>query len=276
MSDSKHNNSLELKNKHSRKPKLIWIYKIDGNLLNQSLHSKPELLFQFMATSLGLRKSSELTGVDRNIMSKFIDSNRILNGYLFYTSPITNFKLTLQLVKKTWDIYGSGNSSIKVWCYHLENPGLFNLVTPAPFESIREYGKFLGVHNVLANRFVDLFKPDSKKGLYAFSKPITPEIIKTILSNPLKLRPRTQSVYAYDFNTLELINNKPFNSIKECYLTYKISRQIVIYYIDTEKATLLNEKYCYLFRSAISNNLKKKLLAKSVLLNDLKSAPTPK
>jgi len=276
MSDSKHNNSLELKNKHSRKPKLIWIYKIDSNLLNQSLHSKPELLFKFMATSLGLRKSSELTGVDRNIMSKFIDSNRILNGYLFYTSPITNFKLTLQLVKKTWDIYGSGNSSIKVWCYHLENPGLFNLVTPAPFESIREYGKFLGVHDVLANRFVDLFKPDSKKGLYAFSKPITPEIIKTILSNPLKLKPRTQSVYVYDFNTLELINNKPFNSIKECYLTYKISRQIVIYYIDTEKATLLNEKYCYLFRSAISNNLKKKLLAKSVLLNDLKSAPTPK
>jgi hypothetical protein len=59
-------------------------------------------------------------------------------------------------------------------------------------------------------------------------------------------------------------------------LTYKISKHIADYYLDTEKATLLNEKYCYLFRSAISNNLKKKLLEKSVLLNDLKSAAAPK
>jgi hypothetical protein len=69
---------------------------------------------------------------------------------------------------------------------------------------------------------------------------------------------------------MELINNKPFNSIKECYDIYKISSHIAHYYIDTEKPTLLNGKLCYLFRSAISNNLKTNLLAKSVLLNDLK------
>jgi hypothetical protein len=40
--------------------------------------------------------------------------------------------------------------------------------------------------------------------------------------------------------------------------------------VQGEGETLLNGKLCYLFRSEISNELKKKLLAKSVLLNDLK------
>jgi len=66
---------------------------------------------------LGFRKSSKLTGVDRNIMGKFLDSNRILNGYLFYSSPITNFEITLQQVRKTWAIYGDLTSPIQVWCY---------------------------------------------------------------------------------------------------------------------------------------------------------------
>jgi hypothetical protein len=69
---------------------------------------------------------------------------------------------------------------------------------------------------------------------------------------------------------MELINNKPFNSIKEFCSLFKIAQHIADYYIDTEKPTLLNGKLCYLFRSEISNELKKKLLAKSVLLNDLK------
>jgi hypothetical protein len=67
---------------------------------------------------------------------------------------------------------------------------------------------------------------------------------------------------------MELINNKPFNSIKEFNSIYQIAGHITMYYLDTEKSTLLNGKLCYLFRSEISNNLKKKLLEKAVVLND--------
>jgi group I intron endonuclease len=268
MSNNKQNNTLETKNKNSRRAKLLWIYKIDIN--SQFNNKNPELLFAFFGNCLGLIKSSKITGVDRNIMAKFLDSNRILNGYLFYTSAITNFELTLEQVRRSWSIYGSRKSSVKVWCYSKDNQGLFKLVTSAPFDSIREYGKFLGIHDVSAKRYIDLFKPDTKKGLYAFSKPITPEIVNTILSNPLKLKPQTQPVYVYDSSTLELINNKPFNSIKEFSSIYKIAKHISLYYLDTEKTTLVNGKLCYLFRSEISNNLKQNLLAKAVVLNDLK------
>jgi hypothetical protein len=44
------------------------------------------------------------------------------------------------------------------------------------------------------------------------------EIINTILSNPLKLKAKTQTVYVYDSIIMELINNKPFNSAKESIL----------------------------------------------------------
>jgi len=270
MSNNKQNNTLEPKTKHSRRPKLLWIYKIDIN--SQFKNKNPELLFKFFGNCLGFRKSSVITGVDRNTLAKFLDSNRILNGYLLYTAAITNFELTLDKVRRSWSIYGSGTSSVKVWCYSKDNQGLslFNLVTAAPFDSIREYGKFLGIHDVSAKRYIDLLKPDTKQGLYAFSKPITPEIINTILSNPLKLKTQTQPVYVYDFKTMELINNKPFNSIKEFSSIYKIAKHISDYYLDTEKPTLLNGKLCYLFRSEISNNLKQNLLAKTVVLNDLK------
>jgi NUMOD1 domain len=70
------------------------------------------------------------------------------------------------------------------------------------------------------------------------------EIINTILSNPLKLKAKTQTVYVYDSNTMELINNKPFNSIKELCSLFKIAKHIVQYYIDTEKPILLNGKFC--------------------------------
>ena len=102
-----------------------------------------------------------------------------------------------------------------------------------------------------AKRYINLLKPDAHKGFYAFSKPITPppqswegEIINTILSNPLKLKAKTQTVYVYDSNTMELINNKPFNSIKELCSLFKIAKHIAQYYIHTEKPTLLNVKFC--------------------------------
>ena len=101
-----------------------------------------------------------------------------------------------------------------------------------------------------AKRYINLLKPDAHKGFYAFSKPITPppqswegEIINTILSNPLKLKAKTQTVYVYDSNTMELIINLLI-LLKNYVLFLKIAKHIAQYYIHTEKPTLLNVKFC--------------------------------
>ena len=55
LSENKTNNKLEVKNKHSRRAKLLWIYKIDSNLLKRSSNNKnnkPELFFKFIDTCL--------------------------------------------------------------------------------------------------------------------------------------------------------------------------------------------------------------------------------
>ena len=106
------------------------------------------------------------------------------------------------------------------------------------------------------------------RGKLYYSQPILnfKEIFDSVknVSNELKLNSNiAKKVWAYDAKTLELIKGSPFVSKSQASKALSISRDVISYFIDTNKSEGIKSTYLY------SNQLNNKEINK--LLNNVDS-----
>jgi hypothetical protein len=82
-------------------------------------------------------------------------------------------------------------------------------------------------------------------------------------------------VYVYDANTLELVNNEPFDSLLNAAKYFDIEyRAAIARHLDTKKAVKRNGRLVYLFKKKLDAHLSKELLTANPIIADSRNART--
>jgi hypothetical protein len=68
-------------------------------------------------------------------------------------------------------------------------------------------------------------------------------------------------VYVYDANTLELVNNAPFDSLLDTANYFGIDYRTITRHLNTNKAIKRGERLVYFFKKKLDAQLSKQLLA---------------
>jgi hypothetical protein len=155
-------------------------------------------------------------------------------GKLFFNYPITDFNKVLEeslmLTPK-----GLLNRviSTQVWAY---DASTLEQLKGSPFASKSQAAKALGVPRATLDLVMDKGKAAGSKAIYVYSKSVSVKDIKALIAKVGDLQLGLKvPVYVYDANTLELVNNVPFQSLLDCAPQSKFFRYRIPYYCSSFK-----------------------------------------
>lgn len=220
----------------------IWVYKLCTTHIEKTFVQYDSI-----------NKASKATGVSRDSIQRYLNTNVPIKGFLFYTNPIEDFDGAFNLAKSSLnELNIDGNIPKKVWVYTIKN-GEVILVNNQPLPSREQAAKFFNVRYDIIRYYTDSWKPQSLKGYYLFSTPLDSTQLNSLLElskeKPLALK---KLVWVYNAKTLELINNAPFSSMQKCAENFKVDYRTIASNLDTKLAILKNDILVYLFSTEIN------------------------
>lgn len=133
-------------------------------------------------------------------------------GKLFFNYPITDFNKVFEESKKLTP-KGLLNRVIRtqVWAYDAIT---LELLRGSPFASKIQAAKALRIPRATLDLVIDKGRTAGPKAIYVYSIPLSDKEIQALIAKVGDLQLGLKiPVYAYDANTLELINNAPFDSL---------------------------------------------------------------
>ena len=151
----------------------------------------------------------------------------------------------LSILKGNDTTYVSGKY-MEVYVYEIMSDHISNEYNK--YRSIIEASKIQKIARGTISRYIDTNVPF--RGKLYYTKPITDmmetfNLVKNV-SNDLKINSNiATNVWAYDAKTLELIKGSPFFSKTQASKAIGISRNVINYFIDTNKAEGVKETYLY-------------------------------
>jgi hypothetical protein len=100
---------------------------------------------------ISISEACKHTGIARDTISAYLDTNVPIKGLLFFSKPIEELKLALNLVKESDKSLPISNLESKpVWVYSIYSDNKVLLVNNEPFKSRESTAKFLNTsHNVV-------------------------------------------------------------------------------------------------------------------------------
>lgn len=215
---------------------------------------------------ISISEACKHTGIARQTISVYLDTNvpinprggRLRSGLLFFSKPIEDLKLALNLVKESEKSLPLSNLESKpVWVYYIDSNNKVLLVNNEPFKSRELTAKFLNTSHNVVRYYMDSWEGRGYKGYYLFSRPLTDKEINS-LRKIWTLEPlshKTQ-VWAYDAKSTELINNSSFVSMQKCAEFFNVDYRSISKNLDTKLAINKGGQFIYLF----SNELNKTTL----------------
>ena len=72
-------------------------------------------------------------------------------------------------------------------------------------------------------------------------------------------------VYVYDANTLELVNNAPFDSLLDTANYFGVNYRTIARHLNTNKATKRSGRLVYFFKKKLDTQLSKQLLGTTII-----------
>lgn len=226
----------------------IYVYNIDENGINTN--------YKIFSS---LSEASRNLNINIASISQYKDTPIPFKGKLFYTQPILDFTQVFEASKLNTPVTLTNEVvAIKVWAYDAKT---LELINNAPFESkIKASTLWVGISRTVIDYFIDTDKAEGVKGRYLYTKPlINAEIIKLrSMSENLQLGNK-KIVWAYDANTFNLINNKPFISLEEAAKYFNVNYRTITRHLDTKLVTMQNGKLVFLFKNEISPDLLEEL-----------------
>lgn len=160
----------------------------------------------------------------------------------------------------------------EIWVYEQISEHIVNLINNKPFENLRKAQNILKIDARTIDIYSDTYV--SYKNFFFFTKEIKdPNIIINNYKNLntiglVNYLPKKIWAYLSDGPTLDLVNNKPFNTIKEASLFIGSSRSTIINILDRNIAV---SKGFYCFTKELSETEKTELKTKGIIRNQISS-----
>jgi len=245
------NKLLNLKNNsviyENGKSKEVYVY----NILKDHIDSNYNKYKSIAETSQGQK-------IARGTISLYMDTNIPFKGKLYYSNPIFHLKEIFDLVKNiSNELNLNSNIAKKVWAYDAKT---LELIKGSPFISKSQASKVLSISRDVISYFIDTNKAEGIKGTYLFSNQLNCEEINKLLNNvdSLKLGNKKE-VWIYDAETLKLVNNMPYASLKLAAEYLEVEYRTIKRHLDTK---IYTPKKVYLFSKELDLATKKQLLEK--------------
>ena len=154
-------------------------------------------------------------------------------------------------------------SSKKIWAYEANS---LELINNAPFARLVDAAAFFNATGSSITRHTDTEKATKRKGIlvYFFSKELNLELRAKLKGevNIALSRYFNQKIWVYSGDTLALINNTPFLSVKKASSFLGTNAETIKLHLDTGKGTKLRKSsiYVYFFSSEQDATFLAKLL----------------
>ena len=156
-------------------------------------------------------------------------------GKLFFNYPITDFSQVFEESRKLTP-KGLLNRviSTQVWAYDAIN---LELIKGSPFASKTKAAKALQIPRATIDLVIDKGGTAGSKAIYVYSRPLSATEIKPLIvkAGNLQLGHKVP-VYVYDANTLELVNNTPFDSLLATADYFCVNYRTIARHVNTNKA----------------------------------------
>lgn len=181
-------------------------------------------------------------------------------GKLFFNYPITDFNQVFEQSKKLTP-KGLLNRviSTQVWAYDAVN---LELIKGSPFASINKAAKALAIPRATLDLVLDKGGSAGSKAIYVYSRCLKIEEIKLLLAKVESLQLGLKvPVYVYDANSLELVNNAPFDSLLDAANYFSVNYRTIARHLNTNKAIKRGGRLVYFFKKRLDVQLSKQLLA---------------
>ncbi len=205
-----------------------------------------------------VRTASRHIGCAPITISNYLDTAIPFQDKFFFSQPITKksilhwYKSTSPLLKNLLTRF----SAIKVWAYDAYT---LELIEGSPFSSKNKAATDLDMSMTLLNFNIDKSRACGK-GVYLFSRPLKDNEIQSLLEKSDNLNfGGTKKIWAYDANSLELINSIPFAKLIDAAAYFRVRPSTIAKHTDTEKATIRKGILVYFFSRKLDSDLKAKL-----------------
>lgn len=131
----------------------------------------------------------------------------------------------------------------------------------SPFISKTKASAALDIGRKLIDYFLDTGKAEGVKGNYLYSRQLKDTEIESLLKKSANLKMGKKiKVWAYNANTIELINHSPFISISDAAAYFKVNYRTISRNLETKKATYQDGTLVYFFKKEIDSKLKEELM----------------
>lgn len=125
--------------------------------------------------------------------------------------------------------------STQVWAY--DSTWKVELIKGSPFASINKAAKALDISKSTLVFAIDKARTAGYKAIYVYSRCLSEEEIKLLRDKVGSLQLGLKvPVYVYDANTLELINNLPFNSLLDAANYFGVDYRTITRHLNTNKS----------------------------------------
>ena len=227
--------------------KEVYVY----NILKDHIDSNYYKYKSIIETSKG-------QNIARGTISLYMDTNIPFKGKLYYSNLILNLKEKFDLVKNiSNELKINSNIAKKVWAYDAKT---LELIKGSPFVSKSQASKVLSISRDVISYFIDTYKAEGIKGTYLFSNQLNCEEINKLLNNVYSLKlGNKKEVWIYDAETLELVNNMPYSSLRLAAEYLEVEYRTIKRHLDTK---IYTSKKVYLFSKKLDLATKKELLEK--------------
>lgn len=213
---------------------------------------------QSKGTYASLTLVNLVTGLRKNTITDYMNTDYPKNGYLFYSAPLKDLGQSFELTKNLIEIKPySYNKLVPVWAYVLNKQkgslGKLELINNRPFESVETFSEFIQLTWATIKQYINSLKPDSKQGIYYFDSPITESQITSIIDNPIYLKSRTTQIYLYDSLTMKLVNGLPFISVIDVAKFLNVSKSTIFRKLDSNLPIISSESSFLAFKNELND-----------------------
>lgn len=196
-----------------------------------------------------ITKASINEKIARGTLAIFRDTNVPFRNKLYYTIPIKDFELTFNLTKSASSgLKFNQNIAKEVWVYNAET---LELIKGSSFFSKIQASKALGISWGVIDYFLDTGKPEGVKGNYLYTRSLDKKEIEILLKASYSLQLGNKiKVWAYNAETLELINGSAFPSLFDAGNYFNVNYRTITRYLDTKLASMQNKTPVYFFKKS--------------------------
>lgn len=241
----------------------------DLRAINKSKDGRAILVYVYELTEIGINpqhtvynssnEASRSLAYSISSILKYKNTLIPYRGKLFFNYPITDFdKVFKESQKLTPKGLLNRVISTEVWAYDAQS---LVLIKNSPFPSKNQAAKDLGIPRATLDLVLDKGRTAGSKAIYLYSKRLNAKEILALQAKAGSLQLGLKvPVYVYDANTLELINNKPFDSLLEVANYFGVNYRTVARHLNTNIATKRGDRLVYFFKQRLDAQLSKQLL----------------